>query len=131
MNGECGSTSVVAFPVWEFGTFVHIVSCYQCYIVHHRNWVLDEELNSIVGTHCICWKLAIKNGIAACEWERVYRNLDCSVDIDACLQTDTSWLKWSINGSRQTNEILLEKAAFHFRCHLYWARSVLNIFVVI
>ena len=27
--------------------------------------------------------------IAACEWGRVYRNLDCSVDIDACLQMET------------------------------------------
>lgn len=132
MNGECGSTSVDAFPVWEFGTFVHIVSCYQCYIVHHRNWVLDEELNSIVGTHCICWKLAIKNGNCSLWMGKGLQELRL-FSRHWCMPAnrDTSWLKWSINGSRQTNEILLEKAAFHFRCHLYWARSVLNIFVVI
>lgn len=60
MNGECGSTSVNVF-LFEFGRHfcTHCLSYYQC---HCRNWVLDEELNSIVGTHCICWKLAIKNG---------------------------------------------------------------------
>lgn len=50
---------------------------------------LDEELNSFIKTHCICWKLATKNGNCSLWMGKVYRNLDCSVDIEACLQTET------------------------------------------
>lgn len=42
------------------GTFVHIVLLPL--LLSAFGIELDEELNSSVRTHCICWKLAIKNG---------------------------------------------------------------------
>lgn len=109
------------------GTFVHTVSCYHC-CSPLLGVELHAELNSIVGNHCICWKLAIKNGNCSLWMGKGLQELRL-FSRHWCMPAnrDTSWLKWSINGSRQTNEILLEKAAFHFRRHLYWARSVLNI----
>lgn len=44
------------------GTFVHIVYVLLPLLESALGIELDEELNSIVVTHCICWKLAIKNG---------------------------------------------------------------------
>lgn len=69
--------------------------------------------------------LPLKMETTACEWGKVYRNIDCTLDIDACLQMETpaglNEVKMVLGKQMRS---LLEEAVSHFRCHLYWARSV-------
>lgn len=70
---------------WLVNINVYFVACLVPLLEFVLGTELDEELNSFVRTHCICWKLSIKKmETTACEWR-----IDSSLDIDTCLQMET------------------------------------------
>lgn len=84
-----------------WGTLLYSFCPVNIALVCCRNWV--EELNSFVRTHCICWKLAIKNGSCSLWMGKGLQELRL-FSRHWCMPANrhTSWFNWSLNGSGQT-----------------------------